>query len=31
VLDGRLRGRSWGQRVLEALEPWEPLERLLPD
>lgn len=31
VLDGRLRGRSWGQRVLEALEPWEPLDRLLPD
>jgi ATP-dependent DNA helicase DinG len=30
VLDGRLRGRSWGQRVLEALEPWEPLEQLLP-
>ena len=30
VLDGRLRGRGWGQRVLDALEPWEPLERLLP-
>ena len=30
MLDGRLRGRGWGQRVLEALEPFEPLERLLP-
>jgi ATP-dependent DNA helicase DinG len=30
MLDGRLRGRGWGQRVLEALEPFDPLERLLP-
>jgi ATP-dependent DNA helicase DinG len=31
VLDGRVRARSWGQQVLQALEPWEPLERLLPE
>ena len=31
VLDGRMRARSWGRQVLEALEPWEPLERLRPD
>ena len=31
VLDGRLRGRSWGQTALAALEPWVPLKRLLPD
>ena len=31
VLDGRLRGRSWGRLVLEALEPWVQLPRLLPD
>jgi len=30
ILDGRLRGRSWGQRVLQALEPWVGLSRLLP-
>jgi len=30
ILDGRLRGRSWGQRVLQALEPWVSLSRLLP-
>jgi ATP-dependent DNA helicase DinG len=30
VLDGRLRSRSWGQQVLEALEPWVELRRLLP-
>ena len=30
ILDGRLRGRSWGQRVLQALEPWVNLSRLLP-
>ena len=30
VLDGRLRGRSWGQQVLHALEPWVSLSRLLP-
>ncbi|MFM7269174.1 MAG: helicase [Cyanobium sp.] len=31
VLDGRLRGRAWGQSVLAALDPWVPLQRLLPD
>ncbi|MEB3271711.1 MAG: helicase [Synechococcus sp.] len=31
VLDGRLRGRSWGQQVQQALEPVLPLTRLLPD
>lgn len=31
VLDGRLRGRSWGQSALTALEPWVALNRLLPD
>ena len=30
VLDGRLRGRSWGRQVLQALEPWLALNRLLP-
>ncbi len=30
VLDGRLRGRSWGRQVLNALEPWVALQRLLP-
>ncbi len=30
VLDGRLRGRSWGRQVLQALEPWLQLNRLLP-
>jgi ATP-dependent DNA helicase DinG len=30
VLDGRLRGRSWGRQVLVALEPWVSLSRLLP-
>jgi ATP-dependent DNA helicase DinG len=30
ILDGRLRGRSWGQNVLGALEPWVALSRLLP-
>ena len=30
VLDGRLRGRSWGRQVLTALEPWVNLTRLLP-
>jgi ATP-dependent DNA helicase DinG len=30
VLDGRLRGREWGNRVLAALEPWVALPRLLP-
>ena len=30
ILDGRLRGRSWGQRVLQSLEPWVSLNRLLP-
>jgi ATP-dependent DNA helicase DinG len=31
VLDGRLRGRSWGRQVFTALEPWVQLSRLLPD
>jgi ATP-dependent DNA helicase DinG len=30
ILDGRLRSRSWGQRVLQSLEPWVSLNRLLP-
>ena len=30
ILDGRLRGRSWGDQVLNRLEPWIPLQRLLP-
>jgi ATP-dependent DNA helicase DinG len=30
VLDGRLRGRGWGQQVFSALEPWVQLTRLLP-
>ncbi len=31
ILDGRLRSRSWGKKILETLEPWTPLDRLLPD
>jgi ATP-dependent DNA helicase DinG len=31
VLDGRLRRRGWGRQVLEALEPWVALHRLLPN
>ena len=31
ILDGRVRARSWGEQVLRALEPWTPLQRLLPD
>lgn len=31
VLDGRVRGRSWGEQVFAALQPWTPLQRLLPD
>lgn len=30
VLDGRLRSRGWGAQVLEALQPWVALQRLLP-
>jgi ATP-dependent DNA helicase DinG len=30
VLDGRLRRRGWGRQVLQALEPWVALQRLLP-
>jgi ATP-dependent DNA helicase DinG len=30
ILDGRMRGRSWGQAVLQSLEPWMHLSRLLP-
>ncbi len=31
ILDGRIRARSWGEKVLRTLEPWTPLERLLPE
>ncbi len=31
ILDGRLRGRSWGKQVFDVMEPWSPLHRLLPD
>ena len=31
ILDGRVRGRSWGEQVLRALEPWDSLQRLRPD
>ena len=31
VLDGRLWRRSWGEKVLEKIEPWRPLNRLLPE
>ena len=30
ILDGRMRYRSWGKSIFEALEPWVHLERLLP-
>ena len=30
VLDGRIKRRGWGRQVLEALEPWVPLQRLRP-
>ena len=30
ILDGRVRARSWGEHVLSALQPWTPLQRLLP-
>ncbi len=30
ILDGRLRARSWGDQVLRTIEPWTPLQRLLP-
>ena len=30
VLDGRLRSRGWGQQILQALQPWVELHRLLP-
>lgn len=30
ILDGRVRARSWGEQVLTALQPWTPLQRLLP-
>ncbi|WP_320676071.1 helicase [Prochlorococcus sp. MIT 1300] len=30
ILDGRVRLRSWGKQVLSTLEPWIPLQRLLP-
>ncbi len=31
ILDGRLRARAWGKNVLDVLQPWIPLDRLLPD
>ncbi len=31
ILDGRLRARSWGNKVFDVLQPWIPLDRLLPD
>lgn len=31
VLDGRLKRRGWGRQVLETLEPWVALQRLLPN
>ena len=31
ILDGRVHGRSWGEQVLAALQPWTPLQRLLPN
>ncbi len=30
ILDGRMRYRSWGKLIFQALEPWIALERLLP-
>ena len=30
ILDGRMRYRSWGKLIFDALEPWVVLERLLP-
>ncbi len=30
ILDGRLRARAWGKNVLDVLQPWIPLDRLLP-
>ncbi len=31
ILDGRVRSRSWGSDVLKTLEPWIPLQSLLPN
>ena len=31
ILDGRVRSRSWGEQVFQALEPWSSLQRLRPD
>lgn len=30
ILDGRVRSRSWGEQILATLQPWTPLQRLLP-
>ena len=30
ILDGRLRSRSWGTILFKALQPWTPIDRLLP-
>ena len=31
ILDGRIHCRSWGQLVLDELQPWVAVSRLLPD
>ncbi|MCY4331685.1 MAG: helicase [Cyanobacteria bacterium MAG CAR1_bin_15] len=31
ILDGRIHCRSWGQLVLDELQPWVSVSRLLPD
>ena len=31
ILDGRLKRRSWGTDVFRSLEPWYPLNHLLPN
>ena len=30
ILDGRILVRSWGEQILHSLEPWTPVDRLLP-
>lgn len=31
ILDGRIHCRSWGQLVLDELQPWVGVPQLLPD